>query len=272
MIHDLGASYPNAIGHDDQNAEAMPIEETGNLMILSYAYFKATGNNYFVNTYPKLFQSYADYLVQEGLDIKFQFATTDAAGPLANQTNLAIKAAVGLVAYGKMSGNTAYTDTGFRYAHTLYHDGKGTDAAKTHFTLEYGVDSSWTTAFNLFPDLLLDLQTFNRSAFDMQSAYYPTQRQAAGVPLDTRTDWGKTDWMFFAAGSSSPATQKMFVDDVWNYIAQGTGLNQVPFGDRYIVSNAKGGVPGSYLAIKNRPTVGAHFSLLAKNGPGSVTF
>ena len=35
-IHDIGASYPNATGHDDQAAEAQPVEECGNLLILMY--------------------------------------------------------------------------------------------------------------------------------------------------------------------------------------------------------------------------------------------
>lgn len=37
-------SYPFANGHDDQNAESQPIEETGNLLTLVWIYTKNSGN------------------------------------------------------------------------------------------------------------------------------------------------------------------------------------------------------------------------------------
>ena len=39
-------------------------------------------------------------------------------------------------------------------------------------------------AFNLYPDVLLDLKTFPTEAYAMQSSFYPTVRMPGGVPLD----------------------------------------------------------------------------------------
>lgn len=37
-IHDIGAHYPNATGHDDGEAQRMPVEESGNLLALMNMY------------------------------------------------------------------------------------------------------------------------------------------------------------------------------------------------------------------------------------------
>lgn len=266
VIHDIGSRYPNATGHDDQNAEAQPVEETGNLLILAYAYVFASGNKAWATKYIPLFRGYADYLVQNGLNISSQISTDDGAGPLANQTNLAIKAAVGLNAFGQLSGMKNYSDTGMGYATQLYDDRLGTDPNKTHFTLVYGNATSFTTAFNLFPDVNLKLGTFNASAFDMQSRYYPSQRREAGVPLDTRVPWGKTDWMHFAAAYCRNDTKSMFVNDVHGFVAD--RLNDAPFSDRYFVTGDRTGRSFDYRA---RPVVGGHFALLAMDGASSVS-
>ncbi len=242
------------------------MEETGNLLILAYAYTVASGNKEWATRYLSLFQSYADYLVKNGLNIMSQISTDDGAGALANQTNLAIKAAVGIKAFGELSGMANYSDVGTGFATQLYDDGLGTDPEKTHFTLVYGNSSSWTTAFNLFPDVNLKLHTFNSSAFGMESAYYPSKRLEAGVPLDPRVPWGKTDWMHFAAAYCQNGTRNMFVNDVHAFIANGN--NDVPFSDRYFVT---GNLVGKYNGYKARPVVGGHFALLALDGPATVS-
>ncbi|MCJ1387201.1 hypothetical protein MMC18_000041 [Xylographa bjoerkii] len=287
VIHDIGDTYPNATGHNDQNDESQPIEETGNLLILAYAYTRATANTTFSSTYAPLFQSYADYLVANGLNISSQLSTDDGAGALpnqvapphpqnlptqqantTNQTNLAIKAAIGLTAYGAMSGMANYTAVGLNYSNQLYEGGLGTDTNRTHFTLEYGNDTTWTTAFNLFPSVLLNLSTFSEEALAMQTAWYPTVRAQAGVPLDSRVDWGKTDWMHFAAAyATDVGTKDMFIDDVHAFVSEGLPGNQVPFSDRYFVANETGGAYDGYRA---RPVVGGHFAVLALEGPATV--
>lgn len=264
MIHDIGSSYPNATGHDDQRAEPQPVEETANLLILVYAYSLASGNTDWANQYRTLLQPYADYLVTNGLNMPSQLSTDDGAGPLANQTNLAIKAAVGLTAFGRMYSQPRYTEIGLQYSDALYAQGLATDAGKTHFLLQYGRSDTYTTAFNLFPDTLLKLGTFPPAAFAMQAAFYPTVRTEAGVPLDNRVPWGKTDWMLFA-GASSPgpddATRQLFINDIHAFIDN--GLNSAPFSDRYTVTGTKAGQFDSFRA---RPVIGGHFAVLALEG------
>ena len=101
-IHDIGTTYPLALGHDNQAAEAQPVEECGNLLILAYAYTSATHNRTFATTYRTLLRRYADYLLSAGLNMPSQLSTDDGVGPTPNQTNLAIKSAIALVAYGTL--------------------------------------------------------------------------------------------------------------------------------------------------------------------------
>lgn len=149
-------------------------------------------------TYTSLLQKYADYLSVEsnGLYIPTQLSTIDYPGPLADQTNLAIKAAVALNAFSVMSQQPSYSETGLNYSSELYNGGKGglglrCDSGLTHFTLQTTdvhncSDFAFSTTWNLYPDVLLDLGTFPTSAVAMQDAFYVSARKQQGVQADTR--------------------------------------------------------------------------------------
>lgn len=126
----------------------------------------------------------------------------------------------------------------------------------------YGNDTTWTTTFNLFPDYLLNLNTFNSSAYEMQSAWYPQVRATAGVALDSVLDWAKTDWQLYAGSMGNAKTLAMFVDDVHTYLSN--GLNDAPFSDRYFVNSPD--TAGAYSQYRNRPVVGGEWAAMALLG------
>ncbi|KAK5130486.1 hypothetical protein LTR08_002008 [Meristemomyces frigidus] len=273
-IHDIGSNYPNATGHNDGNAESMPIEECGNLLTLAYMYQQATGDTKWATQYDSLLHQYAEYLVVNGLYPTQQLSTDDGAGSAANQSGLAIKAAIGLNAYGAMSGHSNYSEYGKQFATVLYEHSVGVDSGKTHFVLVENTDDTWGLEFNLYMDVLLNLSTFPTEAYAMQTSYYPSVRGAAGVALDSRVDWGKTDWMIFAAstamakGVGNTEVRDMFVDDVHAFMSN--GLNAVPFSDKYFVESNGSDVQGTFVGYRARPVVGGHFGLLALGGPGQL--
>ncbi|KIY43959.1 DUF1793-domain-containing protein [Fistulina hepatica ATCC 64428] len=271
VIHDIGSSYPNATGHDNLQVEEMPIEETGNLMILALAYQLATGDTEWVSNRSAMFQGYADYLVDNGLYPAYQYSTNDALGEMANQTNLGIKAAVGLTAYGNLTGQSNYTDVGRSFANTIYNDRLGTNENQTFFTIQYG-SPSWFLVFNLYPDLLFGLDTFPYSAFVMEKVFYPSARDEAGVAIDGDVLWGKTDWQMWAAAAADvngTTTRDMFIDDLHAYIAN--GLNMAPFSDRYWVADSGTDSAGTYYDFRARPSLGGHFAPLALTlGPNGL--
>ncbi|KAI9039979.1 putative glutaminase [Aspergillus affinis] len=269
VIHDMGAHYPNATGHDDQKAEPMPIEECGNLMVLALAYVSASGDVAWRTQYTPILRNYADYLVEHSVDIAEQLSSNDAAGPLANETNLAIKAAVGLKAFGELTGLNEYSRIGYERASLFFAQGLGTDERKTHFVLQYPENQdSWKIPYNLYPDVLLNLQTFPNAAYQMGNSFFKTVRAEYGVPLDHRQDWAKSDWNMWLAGTLDTNTRNEFVDDLWAFMTNGE--HNWPFSDRYVATSAKGQHPGLPILCRARPTVGGHFALMALEGPKSL--
>ncbi|PTU20072.1 hypothetical protein P175DRAFT_0460422 [Aspergillus ochraceoroseus IBT 24754] len=270
VIHDMGKHYPNALGHDDQKAEPMPIEECGNLMVLMLAYVRATGDTAWPARYMALLKKYADYLVDNSIEIAMQLSSNDAAGALANETNLAIKAAVGLKAFGMLSGLREYSRIGEERARLFFNQGLGTDDAKSHFVLQYpDKPNSWKIPYNLFPDVLFDLKTFPKEAYQMGNTFFKSVRAEYGVHLDSRQDWAKSDWNMWLAGTFDDlSTRDEFVDDLWAFMSN--GKHNWPFSDRYVSTSAKGRTPGHPILCRARPTVGGHFALMALKGPGCL--
>lgn len=74
-MHDIGSHFPNATGHVEGNDEYMPVEESGNMILMTYAYYKFSGNaQYLKQHYPKLNQ-FAQYLIQFSLTPGVQLST-----------------------------------------------------------------------------------------------------------------------------------------------------------------------------------------------------
>jgi hypothetical protein len=262
--HDMGSRYPNATGHDNGIQEDMPIEESGNLLILALLYQKLSGNSAWAAKYSSIFKQYADYCFKNGLYPANQLSTDDGPGPAANQTNLAVKAAIGLASYGALFNDHSYTTKGQQFATTIFDDGIGLSPDRTHFTFSYNQPNSWGMTFNLFPDWFMKLDTFNSSAFAVQSAFYPTVRAQAGVSLDSLLNWGKTDWQIHVAAMAPDSVKSLFVNDLHAFISN--GLNDGPFGDRWFTGGGTGVTGGSY-GFRNRPVVGGEWALLAVQGP-----
>ena len=275
-IHDMGSHYPHATGDDHWKAEIMPVEESGNLLALMYMYERASGDKDYKNQFIDTLNTYADYLVENGLHPSKQLSTDDGAGEATNQTGLAVKAAIGLNAYGVMTNQRKYSDAGRHFADVLYKDAGGTDPKRTRFTMLQGKDDSWSLQSNLYLDVLLELNTFPTEAYKMQTDFHPTVRKEAGVPLDSRDSWTKTDWMTFAAatamapGVGNEGVRDMFIDDIHAYMTN--GLNNVPFSDKFWTESKMGRDGkhhdiGTHDGYRARPVVGGHFALLAMSGP-----
>ncbi|OMP82317.1 hypothetical protein BK809_0006627 [Diplodia seriata] len=267
VIHDMGAHYPNLTGHDDGLDEAMPIEQCGNLQVLALAYQKATGDTSYTEQYADLFKKYADYLVDNGLYPVNQLSANDGIGAFTNMTNLGVKAAVGLAAYGELTSQSNYTDLGRSFADQIYGtntngDGLGTEISDStnasFFTLTYQ-DPTYFMVFNNYPDRLFNLSVFPDESYTALSDFYPTVRQPAGVALEGAIQWAKTDWQIWVAAVSEADTQTMFVDDLYAYIAN--GKNTAPFADRYFSDGDDVGTAGENF--RARPTLGGHFAIAA---------
>jgi hypothetical protein len=82
-MHDLGSHYPNATGHPLGNDEQMPLEECGNMLIMTLAYAQRAKDTAYLSQHYNLLKQWTTYLVNEALVPANQISTDDFAGSLA---------------------------------------------------------------------------------------------------------------------------------------------------------------------------------------------
>ncbi|KAK5661687.1 hypothetical protein OQA88_9787 [Cercophora sp. LCS_1] len=260
--HDLG-TFPIARGYPDGSDEPMPLEECGNMIIMALAYAQRTGDiDYLRAHYGKLSQ-WAQFLVEDSLIPAHQLSTDDFAGPLANQTNLAIKGIIGLRAMSEIANLTRNQDqwgkTAFSYLAQWQTLGIDRDADPPHTTLSYGDKDSHGTLYNIYADKLLNLNFIPQSIYDMQSDFYPTIATDYGIPLDTRHNWAKSDWEMFAAAVASNSTRDMIIRKLAYWVGE-TPSNRA-MTDLY--DTLTGDFPRPGPTFVARPVQGGMFALLA---------
>ena len=203
-MHDLGTHYPNATGHPAGNDEMQPLEECGNMLIMTLAYAQRASDTAYLTQHYNILNQWTQYLIEEALIPANQISTDDFAGPLANQTNLAVKGIIGIEAMAviaNMTGNTATAENYTTIAHNYIAEwqtlGTAMDADPPHTTLAYGMNDTHGVLYNIYGDKELGLNLVPQSVYDMQSAFYPTIEEQYGVPLDTRHDYAKSEYFLF---------------------------------------------------------------------------
>ncbi len=250
--HDLG-TYPIANGR--KNEETMPIEETGNMLIMAAAISRADGNASYAKEHWKVLSQWADYLLKYGMDPKDQLCTDDFAGPSAHNANLSVKAILGIASYGKiaaMLGKKAiakeYTDTARDMAQkwiTMDQDGN-------HFKLSFDQPGTWSQKYNLVWNKVLQQNIFPKSVAQKAIAYYLTRQNKFGLPLDSRKKYTKADWIMWTATLAD--NQKDFealINPEYNYINETP--SRVPISDWYQTTDAK------QVGFQARSVVGGFF-------------
>ncbi|KAI0009953.1 glutaminase A [Xylariaceae sp. FL0662B] len=267
-IHDLG-TFPLAKGYPDGSDEPMPLEECGNMIIMALAYAQRASDTGYLQAHYPILKQWAGYLVDEALIPADQISTDDFAGSLANQTNLGLKGIIGLRAMSeiaRLTGNaddaTSFGDTATSYISQWQDLGINKESNPPHATLSYGDDNSHGLLYNLYANSLLGFGAdfVPQAVYDNQSAFYPTVARDFdyGVPLDTRHNYTKSDWMLWCAAVAAPETRDAFIGRIAHWVSNTTTNRALT--DLY---DAVSGNYPSGLTFTARPVVGGHFSLLA---------
>ncbi|OCH92944.1 DUF1793-domain-containing protein [Obba rivulosa] len=260
-VHDMGTLYPLALGHNDGKDEMMPIEECGNMLIMTLSYVQRTNDKSLISSYFDLLDQWAQYLVANTLNPANQLDTDDFAGPLANQTNLAVKGIIAIKAMSEIAsiaGDSAKSVNYSSIASSYISQWQKLATASTgnHLVLSYGDDTSWGLAYNLYADMLLNTSLVPASVYDMQSNWYATVSNTFGVQLDTRHTYTLSDWeIWTAATTTSSSVRDRMIGDVFTYAS--SGKTAAPFEDWFDTANGTG-----IATFKARPVVGGHLALV----------
>ncbi|KAJ5118919.1 hypothetical protein N7448_010627 [Penicillium atrosanguineum] len=248
-MHDMGSSYPNATGHSDGNDEMMPLEECGNMVIMTLAYALKASDADYLNTHYNLLKKWTTYLVDDALYPANQISTDDFAGSLANQTNLALKGMIATMPPTIPASRTITSPNGRLWPLPKM-------PTPPHTTLSYGDDNSHGLLYNLYADAQLGLGLVPDSVYQMQSNFYPTVANKYGVPLDTRHTYTKSDWQCFSAAIASTDTRATFFKDLATWVNE-TPTSR-PLTDLY--DTITGNFPTTTFVA--RPAVGGAFAPL----------
>jgi hypothetical protein len=257
--HDLGR-YPLANGQDYGGGEKteddqMPVEESGNLLILVDAVARTEHNTELAARFWPVLTQWAEYLKKYGLDPDRQLTTDDFAGHVAHNSNLSIKAIDALEAYADLAKllhheaeAKSYDKTAKEYAQKWIGMAKEGD----HYKLAFNSPGTWSQKYNLVWDKLLDYNLFPKEVRETEIAYYQTKMNVYGLPLDSRADYTKLDWELWTATlADSRAPFDALVDPLFKWSNETP--TRVPLTDWYDTKT------GKQVGFQARSVVGGLF-------------
>ena len=262
--HDLG-QYPLANGQEYGGGEKteedqMPVEESGNLLLLLDALAQKQGNADLAAKYWPQLTQWAGYLREHGLDPENQLTTDDFAGHVAHNSNLSVKAIEGLAAYADLARMLHHPAEAKQNSETAKGmAGKWIDMAREgdHYKLAFNSPGTWSQKYNLVWDDVLRFHLFPESVRRSEVAYYQTKLNRYGLPLDSRADYTKLDWEIWTStlARDKPSFDAI-VDPIYSWI--GATTSRVPMTDWYdtktgkqVGFQARSGLPGLLYQVKS---------------------
>jgi hypothetical protein len=258
--HDLG-TYPLANGQVYGGGELtednqMPVEESGNMLLLMAAIARVDGNPEFSRPYWPLLAKWAQYLKEKGLDPENQLCTDDFAGHLAHNANLSLKAILALRAYAQLTealGNkeeaAQYRKTSEEFARQWIKMADDGD----HYRLAFDKPGTWSQKYNLMWDGILSLNLFPKEVAQKEMAFYLKKQNRYGLPLDNRRPYTKLDWIVWtAAVAETPEQFQALISPAYDFADRTP--TRVPLSDWYWTTDA------TQVGFQARSVVGGVFA------------
>lgn len=243
--HDLG-TYPLANGQVYGGGEKslenqMPVEESGNMLIMMAAIAYFDGDTAFAKEYWPLLTQWADYLLLQGMDPLNQLCTDDFTGHLAHNANLSLKAIVAIGAFAQLCEQAGLPEESKRYraaAEEMVSKWLQMADDGDHYRLAFDRPGTWSQKYNLVWDRILGLELFPPEVARKEIAFYKTKLNRYGLPLDNRATYTKLDWAVWTAALTERREDfELFVNPLYDFAHETP--QRVPLTDWFDTTDAR---------------------------------
>ncbi len=234
----------------------MPVEECGNMLIMEAAVAKATGSADFAADHIDLLETWCKYLLKYGADPENQLCTDDFAGHLAHNCNLSLKAIMGIEAMAMlldMLGRTAeaakYRRKARKMARTWMSTALNADGTSN---LAFDRPGTFSMKYNMVWDKAWGSKIFSRKFMTFETNDNRRHFDKYGMPLDSRSQYTKSDWMVWTASMCSSKKAFMsYIAPLWK--AYDESPSRIPMTDWYDT------VSGRIVGFQHRTVQGGLF-------------
>ncbi|KAJ3489051.1 hypothetical protein NLI96_g2424 [Meripilus lineatus] len=261
---DIGTSYPLVTGNTIQ-PHAQQVEQTGNMLIMTLAHARISGDGTLINRHYELLKSWSNYLVGN----LFTSQTNADSETSTGNTNLIIKGVIGIAAMAQISKalNNPTDAQYFSNQSSIFYDqwrASALSSDQSHILANFGDSGdSWSLMYNLYADKLLGTKVVGDDIYQLLTNYLKSNVTIGpnGFPVDsisiqtTNAAWT----LFTAAIVNDTGVRDSLINPVWNR-ANASSSSFFPPAYRLDSSSATVSGPSS-------PAMGGMYSILALNVP-----
>lgn len=250
--HDIGI-YPIANGQ--VTSTYLPVEESGNMLILTTAIATMEGDARYAEQHWNTLSQWADFLAKKGFDPDYQENTDVFAGRSAHNANLSIKAIQGIACYGRLADMLGKNDIAQKYTAlarkmALEWVKKADDG--DHYRFAFDQPGTWSQKYNLVWDKIMKINVFPHEVREKEIAYYLTMQNEYGLPLDSRHQYTKADWIVWSATlARSTSDFQQLINPLYRFVNETT--DRIPMSDWYWTDKPE------HVSFRARSVLGGYF-------------
>ena len=256
--HDVG-QYPLVNGQvygENKLIYQMPVEECGNMLVMETNVALATKSTEFAESHLETLEKWCKYLIEFGADPGNQLCTDDFAGHLEHNCNLSLKAIMGL------RGMAIIMDMASNKEKSAFYKQKAEEMAENWLKtavdengeslLAFDRPNTFSMKYNMVWDRVWGTGLFSQEFMDGETENNKKYFNQYGMPLDSRADYTKSDWLVWVASmASDKKVFEEFIEPLWSAYNDST--------TRAVLSDWYDTKSGNMVSFRHRTVQGGLF-------------